>query len=96
MSEYNILYLDEDKSFTCKDSEDLIYAMHRAGIKPFPIGCRRGGCGICKVRVNQGEYIFERPMSKSKVSLEEEQEGIVLACCIRPTSDLKISKVNRK
>lgn len=90
--EYNVIYLDENKSFKCKDTETLIHAMQRSGVKPFPIGCRGGGCGICKIRINQGGYDLERPMSRRHITLEEEKEGIVLACCIRPKDDLKISK----
>jgi ferredoxin len=54
-----------------------------------PVGCRRGGCGICRVRVLDGEY-DSGPMSRSCVSAEDEAAGIVLACCIYPRSDLSL------
>lgn len=54
-----------------------------------PVGCRRGGCGICRVRVTSGEYRRD-PMSRDHVSAEEEATGLVLACCIYPLSDLSL------
>jgi len=54
-----------------------------------PVGCRRGGCGICRVRVLSGEY-DSGPMSRACVSAEDEAAGVVLACCIYPRSDLSL------
>jgi ferredoxin len=54
-----------------------------------PVGCRRGGCGICRVRVLSGEYRSDL-MSRSHVSAEDEAAGVVLACCIYPLSDLSL------
>jgi ferredoxin len=54
-----------------------------------PVGCRRGGCGICRVRVLVGEYRSDL-MSRSHVSAEDEAAGRVLACCIYPLSDLSL------
>jgi ferredoxin len=54
-----------------------------------PVGCRRGGCGICRVRVLDGEY-HRDPMSRTHVSAEDEAAGLVLSCCIYPLSDLSL------
>jgi ferredoxin len=54
-----------------------------------PVGCRRGGCGICRVRVTSGDY-RRAPMSRDHVSAEDEAAGVVLACCIYPLSDLSL------
>ena len=54
-----------------------------------PVGCRRGGCGICRVKVLSGEYRSE-VMSRAHVSAEDEAAGIVLSCCIYPLSDLSL------
>ena len=54
-----------------------------------PVGCRRGGCGVCRVRVLAGEYRSDL-MSRSHVSAEDEAAGVVLACCIYPLSDLSL------
>ncbi len=54
-----------------------------------PVGCRRGGCGVCRIRVEGGEYRSD-PMSRAHISAEEEASGVVLACCIYPLSDLSL------
>jgi len=54
-----------------------------------PVGCRRGGCGICRVRVTSGSFATA-PMSRAHISEENEAAGIVLACCIYPLSDLSL------
>mgnify|MGYP005810848991 CR=1 FL=1 len=54
-----------------------------------PVGCRRGGCGVCRVRVTGGAYRCG-PMSRAHVSAEDEAAGLVLACSIYPLSDLSL------
>lgn len=54
-----------------------------------PVGCRRGGCGVCRVRVTQGDFHAD-PMSRAHVSAEDEASGLVLACCIYPRSELSM------
>ncbi len=54
-----------------------------------PVGCRRGGCGVCRVRVTEGQYRSD-PMSRAHISAEDEQAGLVLACCIYPLSELSL------
>jgi ferredoxin len=54
-----------------------------------PVGCRRGGCGICRVRVTSGEYRADK-MSRAHISAEDEQAGLALSCCIYPLSELSL------
>lgn len=54
-----------------------------------PVGCRRGGCGICRVRVVAGAFRADK-MSRAHISAEDEQEGLVLSCCIYPLSELSL------
>jgi len=56
------------------------------------VGCRRGGCGICKVRVLDGSY-RATPMSRAHVSEEDQADGLVLACCVYPETDLTVASV---
>lgn len=57
--------------------------------RKLPVGCRRGGCGICRVRVTSGGFRSD-VMSRAHISAEEEADGVVLACCIYPLSDLSL------
>lgn len=76
----------------CPVETTVLLAMKRQGIKCLPAGCCAGGCGICKVRVLEGTY-ETKVMSRAQVSLEEESQGIALACRIVPSSDLKIERI---
>lgn len=75
-------------TFFCRAGEPLISSMRRAGF--FKGGCRGGGCGICKVRVLSGEVSLS-PMSREHVTLEEEAEGYILACCAKLNSDIVLA-----
>jgi ferredoxin len=54
-----------------------------------PVGCRRGGCGVCRVRVMVGDFRADK-MSRAHISEEDEREGLVLSCCIYPLSELSL------
>ncbi|NPT60254.1 2Fe-2S iron-sulfur cluster-binding protein [Paraburkholderia elongata] len=54
-----------------------------------PVGCRRGGCGICRARVLKGNYRSEA-MSQEHVSREDRDLGIVLCCSIFALSDITL------
>lgn len=79
----------------CRQGERALVAMERAqgmGLlknlpRRLPVGCRRGGCGICRARIMSGDYQRDN-MSRAHVSLADEAEGIVLSCCIYPLGDL--------
>jgi len=81
-------------SFNCAGDDRALLAMEHQGQHLIPVGCRRGGCGICKVKVLSGEY-ETLVMSRAQVSEEEEANGYALACRLMPRGDLKLSVVNQ-
>jgi ferredoxin len=92
-----LVTLEDHGQADAYEGERVLVALERAqGLaqlknlpRRLPVGCRRGGCGICRVRVLSGEY-DSGPMSRSCVSAEDEATGVVLACCIYPRSDLSL------
>jgi ferredoxin len=82
---------------TCAEGERVLVALERAqgfnrlpGLPcRLPVGCRRGGCGICRARVLDGQYRRD-PMSRCHVSPADEAAGLVLSCAIYPLSDLTL------
>lgn len=92
MARFNVTISDTGQSYACSDSETLLAGMERLGKKGIPVGCRGGGCGVCKIQVDAGE-IEKRVMSREHVSVEEEAAGCVLACRVRPKSDVEISVI---
>jgi ferredoxin len=74
------IYLEScDQSFECAATQNVLRGMECLGRKGIPIGCRGGGCGVCKVRVLRGRYHTEK-MSRVCVSAEQQQQGYALAC----------------
>ena len=73
--------------YACPATQNLLKAMEQLGRKGIPVGCRGGGCGVCKVRVLSGRYQAAK-MSRQHVSHEDEARGFVLACRTLPHSDL--------
>lgn len=76
-NEFIVLVSELEVSFPCRSDEYLYSAMRRAGL--FEGGCRGGGCGICKVRLLDGEVLCDS-MSREHITREEEAGGYILAC----------------
>ena len=72
-----------------RDEETLLRALARAGLR-YRVGCKRGGCGICKVQLKLGEVRYERPIADSVLSDDERVEGICLSCRAVPITNIVI------
>ena len=82
-------------TFTCPEHKNVLKAMEQLGRKGILVGCRGGGCGICRVQVvGEGEYHTGR-MSRAQVSVEDEAKGICLACKLIPNSDLNLKVLGK-
>jgi ferredoxin len=85
---------DSGERVACAEQDNVLRAMEALGRKGIPVGCRGGGCGVCKVRVTGGAY-HTRKMSRACVSEAEEADGVVLACKLFPDSDLSLKVVGK-
>ena len=92
MAAYTITIADTGESYRCLDERSVLEGMEALGRKGIPVGCRNGGCGVCKVQVQSCSY-SRRVMSREHVSVAEEAAGCVLSCRIKPTSDLRVSVI---
>ncbi|MCC4114990.1 2Fe-2S iron-sulfur cluster binding domain-containing protein [Aromatoleum toluclasticum] len=93
MSErFSVRIEDSGEVFNCTGEQNLLRAMEVLGRRGIPVGCRGGGCGVCKVRVTEGRF-STRKMSRACLSEEEERDGVVLACKVFATSDLSLRVV---
>lgn len=90
MPAYTVTIADTGETYRCNDTRSVLEGMEALGRKGIPVGCRGGGCGVCKVRILRGSF-SKRVMSREHVSEAEEAGGVVLACRIRPTSDLGLT-----
>ena len=92
-----VLTLDGHGEAVASTEERVLVALERAqgfgrlrGMpRRLPVGCRRGGCGICRMRVLNGDYRVT-PMSRAHVSEADEADGVVLACAIYALTDLTL------
>jgi ferredoxin len=89
MAYHSITLLDTQETFRCPDTRSVLQGMETLGRRGIPVGCRGGGCGVCKVAIISGTYLAEE-MSRDHVSAEDLAAGRVLACQVRPTSDLTL------
>lgn len=71
-----------------RDGEAILPALIRTGYS-YKFGCKRGGCGICKLDLVEGEIEYPVTVSQSILS-EEEKETCVLSCRAVPTGDAVI------
>lgn len=85
-----IITIDEGaESFVCSAERNVLKAMERLGRKGIPVGCRGGGCGVCRVQVLSGAYRVGK-MSREQVSMDDERQGVCLACKLFPQADLRL------
>lgn len=75
------IYLEPD--------ETVLSGLYRAGFA-YTVGCRRGGCGICKVDCRSGRFSYNRPVAETVISADERGDGTCLSCRAVPTTDLTI------
>jgi methane monooxygenase component C len=71
----------------CRSSEDVVSAGLRQGVL-LVSDCRQGTCGACRAFLAEGGYEHLLEHSPHALSDEEEEEGWVLSCRLRPQSDL--------
>lgn len=83
------------ESYPCATSENLLQGMVKLGRRGIPVGCVNGGCGVCKVRVVEGEVKSLGPVSRAHVSAEEEEQGITLACRVAPVTPVSLEVVGK-
>ncbi len=81
---------DEDASVECNPDETILEALHRSGYA-YRTGCRRGGCGICKVDLVSGSVEYNRVVADTVLTEEERASGTCLSCRAVPTSDTVIA-----
>ena len=82
------------QTFEIKPGESLLVGSEKSLSRAIPVGCRGGGCGVCKVRIVMGRYDSKR-MSKAHICERQAEAGYALACRVYPLSDMRIEVVNQ-
>lgn len=89
MSQYRIHVQPDNRTIESKEGQTILDTASRNGVK-IKVGCKGGGCGICKIKVLEGD-VDRGTSSRSVLSLEEIEQGYALSCQARPKSDVTIS-----
>ena len=92
MASFSITIADTGETYRCGEQRSVLEGMEVLGKRGIPVGCRGGGCGVCKIQVLSGAY-DKRVMSREHISEDEEAQGCVLACRVKPRSDLALSVI---
>jgi len=88
-AESHEIAIGSDGTFSCGGERSILQGMIDAGRHSLAVGCRGGGCGVCRIQVMSGRY-SSLPMSRAKISSADERSGLALACRIFPRSDMII------
>lgn len=87
---YHEIYIeDQNRTVKCSEQESVLQAMLRIGDTTIPIGCKGGGCGICRVQVLEGDYQAKK-MSRCHISEDMLAQQRLLACRIYPRGNLRL------
>jgi ferredoxin len=88
---HTVTVIDDGPPFRCPDGRDVLGGMEITAGQGIQVGCRSGGCGVCRIEVLDGTFTARR-MSKAHVTDDDVAHGIVLACRTYPTSDLTVRR----
>lgn len=69
--------------------ETVLGGLYAAGYA-YTTGCRRGGCGVCKVDLLEGTVDYNRPVADEVLTSEERAAGTCLTCRAVPVTDVRI------
>lgn len=93
--DFHLTIEGSDEVIICQKNETILLSLVRHRFAKIPVGCRKGGCGICKIKVTQGEFEAEK-MSAAHVPEFEKGLNFTLACRTYPKSNLKFKIIHPK
>ncbi|CBS89065.1 hybrid-cluster NAD(P)-dependent oxidoreductase [Azospirillum lipoferum] len=85
---FRIEFTKTGKVFTCPPDMAVADAASAADIR-VPTSCSRGLCGTCKTKLISGTVEMNHTGGIRKREIDQ---GLILLCCSRPTSDLVIER----
>lgn len=84
-----IVLLPDDVVLEGRSGEAVLDTLRRTGWT-HRFGCRRGGCGVCKVDLVEGSTHDAALVSDAVLSPEERADGVRLSCRAVPDTDVVI------
>lgn len=81
--------LPDGQQVPVRQGETILEALYASGYS-FRVGCRRGGCAICKVDLRSGDVTYNRVVAEAVLTPEERADGTCLTCRAVPQTDVSI------
>ena len=85
---FKIEFTRSQRIVECGADTTILAAARAAGMRP-PSSCTQGICGACKNRLTSGTVDMKH---NGGIRQREIDQGMILICCSRPTSDLVIER----
>ena len=76
-----------------RGGETVLAGLQRHGYA-YRWGCRRGGCGVCKVDVIAGTVSYSGVVADTILGAEERRGGAALSCRAVPAGDVTVALRN--
>lgn len=70
--------------------EPVLTGLNRCGFTVRQVGCRRGGCGFCKLELVEGEVTYQKPVADTVLTDEERATDTCLTCRAVPDGDITL------
>lgn len=90
MAVRSLTLLPSGERVAVRDGETLEAALVRSGYTRPRRGCRRGGCGQCKVQLVSGDVADERPIAGTVLPVAERAAGSILLCRALALGDVTV------
>ncbi len=85
---FKVEFTRSKRSIECGADTTVLAAARAAGMRP-PSSCTQGKCGACKCRLISGTVDMKHA---GGIRPREIDQGMILICCSRPTSDLVVER----
>lgn len=72
-----------------RNGETVLAALFRSGYG-YRVGCRRGGCALCKVDLIEGEVDYPTVVAGTVLTDDERRGGTCLTCRAVPRGDVVV------
>ncbi|MDY3205412.1 MAG: 2Fe-2S iron-sulfur cluster binding domain-containing protein [Arcobacter sp.] len=90
---YDVFVKDKHRTQKCLEDKNLMDSLY-VYTDLVPKGCHNGACGVCKIKVHNGEFCKDK-MNRKHISQDEENDNILLACKVFPKGDMEIEFISR-
>jgi len=85
---FHVSFRKSDRRVVCAAGVSILQAATAAGMQ-LPFSCTQGICGTCKSRMVSGTVEMRH---QGGIRPREIEQGMILLCCSRPTSDVVIDR----